>query len=169
MRYHLWLNPSGDLFGSLKGLMVRLCQEYRGPEFDPHITLLGDIDGDEEECCEKVNGLAHSLRTMEIRCKELAYQEDYFHCLYITVENTPVLANARQEATRIFGQASRSPFHPHVSLLYGLFPSRVKKSIIKSFPGDWPRSGLAKEMTLVRAESTNPKDWHAVRICRLAE
>lgn len=41
--------------------------------------------------------------------------------------------------------------------------------MIQSLPQDLPPSGKANEIVLIRAESTNPKDWHPVQIWRLLE
>ncbi len=167
MHYHLWLKPSGELFDRLAELMKDLRQRYRGPAFDPHVTLLGEMEGD--DLCEKASSLASNLPVLEIHLGDPAYQEDYFHCLYFTVDNTPKMKEAHQQAQHMFGVMPRSVFHPHMSLLYGLFPSRVKQDIIDSLPHDLPQIGVADEIVLMRAESTNPQDWHSVQAYRLVE
>ena len=169
MYYHLWLKPSGELYDRLAELMNDLRQRYRGPAFDPHVTLVGEMEGDENDLCEKVSSLASNLHVLEIHLNVPAYQEDYFHCLYFTVDKTSAMTDAHQRAKHMFDPIPCTEFHPHVSLLYGLLPSRVKMHIIESLPQDLPRSGVADEIVLIRAESTNPQNWHPVRNWRLRE
>ena len=53
-------------------------------------------------------------------------------------------------------------FDPHVSLLYGLYPERVKQEIITALPPDLPETWLVSRLQLIRADSTNPQDWQVV-------
>ena len=169
MHFHLWLKPAGNLYDRLAEVMKDLRHRYQGPAFDPHVTLLGELEGEEDELCEKVTALARSLPELDIRLNAPAYQDDYFHCLYFTVEATPEMMAAHQQAQRTVARLPRSPFHPHVSLLYGVFPPEVKKCIIESLPRDLPLLGVVGELVLVRAKSADPQDWHPVLECRLGE
>lgn len=169
MHFHLWLKPAGNLYDRLADLMKDLRQQYGGPAFDPHVTLLGGMEGEEQEFCEKVTSLARILPALDIHLTAPGYQDDYFHCLYFTVEGTPILMAAHQQAQRTLTRPPRSPFHPHVSLLYGVFPPGGKKRIIESLPQDLPLMGVVGELVLVRAGSANPQDWHPVLECRLGK
>ena len=47
--YHLWVKPSGAVRDLLAQTIRELARELGGPVFEPHITLLGDLAGTEEE------------------------------------------------------------------------------------------------------------------------
>lgn len=160
--FHLWLMPPEDVSSRLAGLVTELSLRYGGPTFDPHLTLLGRIEGEESAIVDLTNRLAAALSSFEVQLKAPVGETQYFRCLYFPAEPVPPLLDAHQQAQRLFGRHSTSPFQPHVSILYGLFPERIKQEIIKSLPTDLPRTFLVSELRLIRADSTNPPDWHPI-------
>ncbi len=166
-QYHLWLTPNGDTLNRLANLINTLSDQYRGPRFDPHITLLGEIEGEESLLSEQVRILATKLRPFSIDLQQPAFEDEYFRCVYVTVRETLEIREAHEQAKVIFDKTPVSPFRPHVSLLYGLFPVRVKREVIASLPVDFPKTFLANELKLIRAESLNPRDWHLVETISL--
>jgi 2'-5' RNA ligase len=166
-QYHLWLTPSRDASERFARLMTQLREQYRGPKFEPHITLLGEIEGEELTVVQHVRTLATKLHPIQIHLQEPAFEDEYFRCLYFTVRPTPEVCEAHEQAKAVFGKIPKSPFHPHVSLLYGLFPERVKREVIVSLPADLPKTFLANDLKLIRAESLNLKDWSEVETLSL--
>ena len=96
-----------------------------------------------------------------------AFEDGYFRCVDFILKDTPEICEAYEEAKLIFGKTPVSPFRPHVSLLYGLFAECVKREVIASIPVDFPKTFLANELKLIRAESLNPWDWHLVETISL--
>jgi len=166
-QYHLWLTPSGEAHDCLTQLINQLGEEYRGPRFEPHISLLGEIEGEESILSEQARMLASKLAPLSIDLQRPAYEDEYFRCVYFTVKETPEIGEAHEEAKLVFGKTPVSPFRPHVSLLYGLFPERVKREVIASLPVDFPKTFFANELKLIRSESLNPRDWHLVETISL--
>jgi len=160
--YHVWLTPNGDSFIRLADLINTLSDQYRGPRFKPHITLLGEVEGEESILSEQARMLASKFAPLSINLQQPAFEDEYFRCVYFTVKDTPEIREAHDEAKLIFGKTPVSHYHPHVSLTYGLFPERVKREIIASLPTDFPKTFLANELKLIRAESLHPRDWHLV-------
>jgi len=161
-QYHLWLTPGGESHDCLAQLIDQLSQQYRGPKFEPHITLLGGLEGEESILSEQVIELAKRLTPFVVHLQQPTYEDEYFHCVYFTVKDTPEIRDAHEEAKLIFGKTPVSPFHPHVSLLYGLFPEPVKREVIASLPVDFPKTFFANELKLIRAESLHLRDWYLV-------
>jgi len=166
-QYHLWLTPDGEAHDRLAQLINQLSEQYRGPRFEPHITLLGEIEGEESIVSEQVRILATRLRPIQIHLQEPACEDEYFRCVYFTVRETQKIGEAHEQAKLILGKTPKSPFHPHVSLLYGLFPERVKREVITSLPADLPETFLAIALKLIRAESLKPGDWYGVETISL--
>ncbi len=162
--FHLWLVPTGEAYNRLAGVISGLSALYRGPKFDPHLTLLGKLEGEEEPLADLTKQLAHVLCPFEAQIKEPGYESQYFRCLFLPVKPSLPILEAHQQALQIFGRKSTRFFDPHVSLLYGLFPARMKQDIIKSLPTDLPRTFLVSQLQLIRADSTNSQDWQAVEI-----
>ena len=165
--FHLWLVPTGMAYDRLAGIISDLSARYRSPQFDPHLTLLGRLEGEEEVLVDRTRQFARVLNPFEVRLKEPGYEAQYFRCLYLPAESSPSLLEAHQRATRIFDAQPTSAFDPHVSLLYGVFAESVKQEIIKGLPPDLPGSFPVSRLQLIRARSTNPQDWQAVETLEL--
>ena len=161
-QYHLWLTPNGDSRNRLANLINTLSDQYRGPKFEPHITLLGELEGEESILSEQARMLANKLAPLSIDLQQPTYEDEYFRCVYFTVKDTPEIRDAHEEAKLIFGKTPVSPFRPHVSLLYGLFPETAKREVIASLPVDFPKTFLANDLKLIRAESLHLRDWSLV-------
>ncbi len=160
--FHLWLVPTGAVHDRLAGVIADLSTRYGGPAFDPHLTLLGRLEGEEGVLVDRTHQLARALQSFEVRLEAPSYEPLYFRCLYLPAEPSPPLLEAHRRATQIFDAQPTSAFEPHVSLLYGLFPERVKQEIITVLPSDLPGTLPFSRLQLVRAGSTNPQDWQVV-------
>ena len=160
--FHLWIVPTGAVCDRLAGVISELSTRYHGPAFDPHLTLLGRLEGEEGILVDRTHQLARALHPVEVRLKAPGYEPHDFRCLFLPAEPSPPLLDAYQRSTQIFDAHPTSAFDPHISLLYGLFPESVKQDIIRSLPPDLPTACLASRLQLVRADSTSPEDWQAV-------
>ena len=160
--FHLWFVPTGTVYDRLAGLIADLSARYDGPRFDPHLTLLGRLEGEEGILVDRTRQLAHMLHPFEVRLKEPGYEAQYFRCLFLPAEPSPPILEAYQRAAQIFDRPSTSAFDPHVSLLYGLFPESLKREIIKGLPSALSGTFPVSRLQLIRAGSTNPQDWQAV-------
>ncbi|MDT7044221.1 2'-5' RNA ligase family protein [Candidatus Nitronereus thalassa] len=166
-KYYLWLTPEGEAGHLLAQVIRQLSQQYQGPCFDPHITLLGELLGDESLFSERANLLGKKLCPISIELQGPAFEDEYFRCLYFKVRKNSEILDAREQGIDFFCQKLPLPFNPHVSVLYGLFPARVKEEIIAALPSDLPKKFIVEELKLVRAESLNPQDWYPVETIRL--
>ena len=160
--FHLWLVPTGTVYDRLAGVISELSARYHGPEFNPHFTLLGRLEGEEEPLLDRTKQLARALYPFEVRLEQPGYESSYFRCLFLPVEPSPTLLEAHQRAKQIFDGQSTNTFDPHVSLLYGLFSESLKQEIINSLPPDLPGAFLVSRLQLIRADSTNPQNWQVV-------
>ena len=160
--FHLWLAPAGMDYERLAGIIAEFSARYRGPQFDPHLTLLGKLEGERECFIARTQQLAHALQPFEVHLDALGYEPLYFRCLYLPAEPSPSLLEAHRQATQIFDHGSTGAFNPHVSLLYGVFSESVKREIINALPPDLPGTVLLSRLQLIRAGSPNPQDWQVV-------
>ncbi len=160
--FHLWLVPTGTVYDRLAGVIFDLSARYQGPQFDPHLTLLGRLEGEQEPLFDRTKQLARALHPFEVRLKDPGHESSYFRCLFLPVEPSPTLLSAHQQAKQIFNRQATSVFDPHVSLLYGLFSESLKQEIINSLPSDLPSTFPVTRLQLIRADSTNPQDWQVV-------
>lgn len=61
--YSLWLKlPAGPVYKKLEQEIAAQAKEHSSPLFEPHVTLLGGIEGDKDKVLESAKGLAEMLK-----------------------------------------------------------------------------------------------------------
>jgi 2'-5' RNA ligase len=116
--FSLWLMPPNDMSRRLKRSVLRLSKRFASPTFEPHVTLLGRLEGTETELRSKASILASRLKPVLIQLEEAGYLDEYFRCLFIRVAHSRSLLDAHQTAVEIFGADKQFRFMPHLSLVY---------------------------------------------------
>ena len=159
--YYLWFKPSGVAYNILAATIGRLAEELGGPVFEPHISLIGSLEGTEEELIKKTEELAKQLRPFQAVLTEASYRDTHFQCLFMLVEQTGSIMEAHAVATNFFHKPKEA-FMPHVSLAYGSYPESRKKLIITQLPPDVRTCFEVTKLYLNRADSDDPKDWHEI-------
>jgi hypothetical protein len=120
MSYTIWLIPKEMAVKSYLASIVRdLVHEYHGPEFEPHITLLGDVSVSLEEIIENCTLLATKTKPLTLETGTVEYSTTYYQNLFVRIKPTPQLMTAYTTAKDIFNLTTPSVFMPHMSLLYG--------------------------------------------------
>ena len=160
--YSIWLIPSGDVYQKLAEIISQLSDKYSAPNFEPHVTLIGDLLGAKEEIISKTTKLAGSLKPFEIKLKRVDYLDEYFKCLFVRAEKTKELIQANNLAKEIFNRKFDPEFMPHLSLLYGDFIPEIKEKIL----GDLGREfNIDFEVKSIHLFSTTGevKDWHRIK------
>ncbi|MBI4038427.1 2'-5' RNA ligase family protein [Candidatus Daviesbacteria bacterium] len=129
--YALWLMPKGDIYKKYAGLIKKLAKEYNGPVFEPHITLLGDIELPEHEVKKRTEELISGQKPLQINLGEIGYEDYHFRALFVQAVISPQLQNLHDRTKQIFNMEI-PPYMAHLSLLYGNYPNLKKEKIIKS-------------------------------------
>ena len=160
--YSIWLMPTGDVYNKLNTLISQLSKKYNAPYFEPHITLIGEVLGSEDEVISKTTRLASVVHPYRIELVQVGYLNKYFRCLFLRAKETGEVMRANQEARKIFNRETDPKYMPHLSLMYGDFPPKTKEEII---------AGIGREISAsfdinsIHLFSTNgePKDWYRVK------
>jgi 2'-5' RNA ligase len=137
--YSLWLMPRGDVSERLARTLHELSVRCAGPEFPPHVTLLGGITGQRQEVLRKSARLATHLRPFTIRLGVIDCLDEYFRCVLVRAVKTGPLLKAYQAACDGFGHRRAPAFMPHLSLVYGDLRRSLKEAIV---------AGLGQRMDL---------------------
>jgi 2'-5' RNA ligase len=161
--YFLWLEPTGKTHELLATTIAHLSQEHGGPLFDPHVTLLGDIAGQEGKLILTTEKLALALSPFNLTLTVPAFQDQYFRCVFMRVEKTSTLLEAHSLARKVFHKEGAPPYMPHLSLLYGSYPRSLKEQIIGTVPTSLSVQFTASAVTLFRVEGNNLKGWRKVQ------
>jgi 2'-5' RNA ligase len=161
--YHLWVKPTGSVRDTLVRIIQELAHELGGPVFEPHVTLLGDLIGTEREHTQRSEIVTQQLRPFKITLSEPSSLSEYFQCLFMRAERTPSLMKANALARRIF-QKPDETYMPHLSLAYGSYPESSKRAIIRNLPPYVRTCFEVTALSLIRADSGDPKDWHEIAL-----
>ena len=129
--------------------------------FAPHVTLLGHLEGSEGEHQRRVQVLARELRPFPIVLTDAAHADAYFQCLFLRVQESAAVTDAHARARRVFGGPDRA-YMPHLSLVYGVYPTDRKRAIIARLRPELRTSFDASTVDLIKAESEDPKDWREI-------
>lgn len=114
------MEPAAGTFKDRLQREIRTQSARRdAPYFEPHVTLLGDLQLDKERLLETAAGLAKSLKRFRINLQDVSYGHSFHQCVYILCAKEPDLLAANKAATEAFGKPEPpNPYMPHLSLLY---------------------------------------------------
>lgn len=139
-RYALWLVPSAASEPALVQTLAWLREQFGGPAFAPHVTLLGRIRGEESALAARTAALAGQLGRLRLKVTGVSGEAYYFRCLYAVLEPGAALLAAHRAALAGFGYAGRDDYLPHLSLWYGQLDGdekgRLRSALATRLPAD---------------------------------
>jgi 2'-5' RNA ligase len=160
-RYALWLLLPGEARERYAALIELLARQYATPRFEPHITLLGDLTGEEAALAEQTRALARELEPFELRLLEAGYEDETYRCLYIYTAVSRALEYARERARERFGRRIETGFVPHLSLVYGALDEDEKERILDRIGRYFDETVTIREIALYAIEG-RPEQWRSV-------
>ena len=160
--FSLWLMPTGDAYHALANLIFDLSKEYSSPRFAPHVTLLGELHGSEEEIRSRTSRLSANLKPYAIDLTRIEYLDEYSRSLFIRVEETEQVMQTNLRARSIFDRQRGPKYMPHLSILYGNFASTTKDEVIEKIGREFRLSFEVKSLHLVET-STRPENWFTAK------
>lgn len=153
--------PRGDVCDRLARIIHRLSARYGGPQFSPHVTLLGSCVGPRRDLICRSARVAAALRPFTIRLEEIDFLDEYFRCLFVHAALTEPLRKAHQAARQAFGHEREPAFMPHLSLLYGNFPHSLKEGILAEMGRRLDLQFKVRSLHLYRTDG-EPRPWRRV-------
>ena len=160
--YSLWLIPSGNVYNRLAKRTSALSRQFSTPNLQPHLTLLGELTGNEKKLLAKTSKLAAIIGAFDVKLNKVAFLDKYFGCLFIKAEKTKPLTQFNSKARKIFNRKKDSKYAPHVSLMYGNLDSKTKGKIIARIGSSFPKSFKVKNIYVYKVYG-EPKDWRVVK------
>jgi len=165
--YVLWLLLPQAVRDRFAELIKGLAERYGTPFFEPHITLLGGLDGEEQDISTKAASLTRTLTPFIVRLTTADYLDEYFRCLFVRAESNTELVNAYRLAKKEFNQTGTDSYMPHVSLMYGNCPVVQKEAILQDIGRKFEIKFPINRVALYRIDSNHPRDWHCVQVSTL--
>ena len=124
--HSIWLSPAHDDLIFLETIVRDLSKRFHSPAFEPHATLVPDMNCSAEALLPQVKSLAIGHKPLELTIDDVTGSEAYFRSFYAALEKAPALTRLKQDSLEISGEASLQSFMPHVSLAYGVDDSTIK-------------------------------------------
>ena len=159
--YSVWLMPEDEIYAKLNSTIRQLSKPYSTPEFEPHVTVIGTLTGDEQTLIEKMEDLAGIMTPFPIKLMDLDFLNEYFRCLFIRIEQTAAVMGANTRARTIFDQSRSADYMPHLSLMYGDIDTGVKKAIISTIGKDLRGTFPVNDLHLYSTRGA-PEHWYKV-------
>lgn len=160
--YSLWLMPTGEAYDKFSNLIKRLAKEYNAPIFEPHVTLIGEAMQSEEDVIRRAEKLVSGQESFPITLRTIDCQDYYFRTLFVKADKTEPLQELYDQACEIFEIQDVPDYMPHLSLLYGNFPQKVKKQIIEEIGRDQSTQFTVDRIHLFKTDG-EVESWHKVR------
>ncbi len=154
--YSIWLMPKGMVYNRLSEIISKISQEYKVPNFQPHVTLIGEIKGD--DLIAKTQLLASQIQSYTIKLKHPCILNEYFKSLFLKVEETEEVMRVNLKAQEIFNRKEK--YFPHLSLMYSNCPTIEKLNIISSME----KASLEFQVDSLHLFFTKgrPENWHEI-------
>lgn len=153
--------PKEEIDNRFAGLIKKLAKDYGGPVFEPHVTLLGEIEQPEGEVMSKTEKLVSGQKPFPITLRQIGYQDYHFRALFVKAEITSPLLSLHERAKKIFGMQNIPPYMPHLSLLYGNYPAEVKEKIIAEIGREQSAQFEIKSVYLIKGGEV--EDWEIIK------
>jgi len=160
--YSIWLMPTGRVYYQLSELISQLSKKYSTPNFEPHVTLLGNLIGPGEDLISKTLKLVEQLKSFEIKLKKADYFDEYFKCLFIRAGKSKEVIKANNIAREIFNLNLDPEYMPHLSLMYGNLNPETKEEILADSGKEFDISFEVKSIHLFSTTDA-VKDWYRVK------
>lgn len=159
MKYTIWVIPPEPLSNKLTTVIDRLCKEYQGPLFDPHMSLLTNIEKEPSEIEEKVRKWAEDLDKFELSLGPVSFSTTYFQSVFVRVNSTATLMQLNLDAKKLF-EMNNDVFMPHMSLLYGNHDMVTREKAAKSVNLE-PTSFIVDKF-VITPSTNDPKEWEHI-------
>ena len=117
--YSIWLEPEGNLKGRLNKVIQTLAQENGTPVFEPHVTLIGGMEGSEADIKRNTESLALKMKPFSIELTgQIGCEETWQKAVFVCVRETDPVMEANRLARLEFNLPSGDIYKPHLTLMY---------------------------------------------------
>ncbi|XP_047308578.1 cyclic phosphodiesterase-like [Impatiens glandulifera] len=125
--YSVWALPPEDVAQRLRKLMAELRSEFDGPEFEPHVTVVGAISLTETDAREKFVAGCEGLKTYNATVEKVTTGTFFYQCVFLLLRPDPQVIATAANCWNHFGYKNSTPYMPHLSILYGDLSEEDKK------------------------------------------
>lgn len=133
-------------------------KNYKTPSF-PHITLLNKVEAEESDLVTKVQGISKSFNKIEVDVFGINFTNTVSQCVFAQIKMTSLLLNLYQELETELKHSEKSPFFPHMSLVYGNLSSEEKANIASQIKVE---KKLLLDKVVIYLDGPLASDWRMI-------
>ncbi|KAI4295338.1 hypothetical protein L6164_035393 [Bauhinia variegata] len=168
--YSVWAIPPEDVGARVKKLMSGLRSEFGGPEFEPHITVVGAISLTADDALNKFRSACEGLKAYNATVDRVATGTFFYQCVYLLIHPTTEVVETSDHSCKHFGYVRPSAYMPHLSLLYQDLSDDEKKKVQERANAlDDGLSGLSFQINRLALYKTDTEDKTLKSWQRIAE
>jgi len=167
LHYVIWLLPPDEVRERFARLIHELAQANDTDAFDPHITLMDGLSGDETQIRNSAHEIALGLAPLDVRLTDADYLDEFHRALFVRVEPSAALSAAHRMARSLFAAQENREFIPHMSLLYGNLTPATKETLLDNIGRQFDLAFRITHLLLVAIAGRCPGDWRYLARYRL--
>eukprot|EP00252_Welwitschia_mirabilis_P006191 TRINITY_DN1698_c0_g1_i2.p1 TRINITY_DN1698_c0_g1~~TRINITY_DN1698_c0_g1_i2.p1 ORF type:complete len:184 (-),score=25.58 TRINITY_DN1698_c0_g1_i2:351-902(-) len=131
--FSVWAMPPAEVSEKIKGVMQKLNSTFRGPEFEPHMTVVGACKMNRAQALSCLESACKNVSPYKCKIDRVASGSFFYQCVFALVQKTPEAVQAHLQASRSFGNEVRGEdYMPHISLLYANIDQTQKEFAINN-------------------------------------
>lgn len=162
--YSLWLVPGTETTAhrQLQATIRELAERFEdAPAFEPHVTVIGGIDGERAALEETTRTLATRTAPLELAFDGVRWSTTRHQCVFLPVEPLLELMEVRWSARESIN-GSTMAYHPHLSLVYSEMDLTERRDVAQSIDtAALPGSIMCQALALV--DTTGPEsEWETL-------
>ncbi len=157
--YSIWIVPTGPVRDSIDWALSGAAFAAQQRSLIPHLTIIGDLVGDERALRSTTDDLAALLQPFPVTIDRLVCTSE---CAVLSIELEGGIVAAREASVALFLQRRDQLYRPHMTLLYDR-PAELAKAALEHQVAAMPRSFIADALHIVRTPLNSPPcDWRIV-------
>ena len=160
-KYSLWLLPPKQIQLEYSEIVEKYSKKLNFPSFEPHATIVGEFEGEKNDVVNKISSVTNISKKIAITISEISISTTFFQCVFARIDPTPRIIDLQMNVSFALNLKNSNFFMPHISLVYGEYPSVVKYKIAKEINLK-TKEFQAEKLCLINANDYDPETWEHV-------
>lgn len=163
LAHSIWLTLDTAAEARLCPLVDGLAAEYGRPSFQPHITLLGELNGSADATADALDGLDWP-GTATAQVTGVDWGGTYFTAIFLDLTVPKAFFEIRDRVSQALLGRAPKPYRPHASLAYGPIETEEKQRLIARFRRDFQGAefGIGAVAVVSSSDTTPIEDWRVL-------
>jgi 2'-5' RNA ligase len=162
MKFHVFIIPPEPVLGEIKEIINELARKYNSLKFEPHLTLVANIDQPTEKIIMAVQNAVRGIDRLELTMNPVSFSTTFWQSVLVPVKPTALLMQLNVNIKKSLNMENRL-FMPHLSLLYGDQDMNVRADISENIKLK-NTFFTVNSLVIVRENSDYDVDWEHVKV-----